>query len=163
MSQRGMSRRARCRKDERGQVLVEFALLLPLLLLIVVGILQFGLALNFWLDLQRIANQGARWAVVNSFPDCATAKDVQCTSPTLQGYLADEPVSAGLNDKVCVDITFPSGAGPDVGDPVKVEVYAPFRFVALLNLAQIRLGADATMRLEQKPGRYSGGLGGTTC
>ena len=34
--------------------------------MIVVGVIQFGVALNFWLDMQRIANQGARWAVVNS-------------------------------------------------------------------------------------------------
>jgi hypothetical protein len=156
------SGRLRGRKSERGQVLVEFALLAPLFLLIVVGILQFGLALNFWLDMQRIANQGARWAVVNKFPTCASAPNVKCTSPTLQTHLADEPVSQGLNDKVCVDVTFPSGTS-NVGDPVKVEVYAPFRFVALLNLAKIRLGADATMRLEQVPGRYGSGLGGTTC
>ncbi len=50
---------------ESGQALVEFALILPLFLLIVVGIIQFGVGLNFWLDMQRIANQGARWAVVD--------------------------------------------------------------------------------------------------
>ena len=61
--------RARRRAErESGQALVEFALILPLFLLIVVGIIQFGVALNFWLDMQRIANQGARWAVVDRYP-----------------------------------------------------------------------------------------------
>ena len=53
------------RSRERGQALVEFALIAPLFLLIVVGIIQFGIGLNYWLDLNRLANQGARWAVVN--------------------------------------------------------------------------------------------------
>ena len=52
------------RSRERGQALVEFALIVPLFLIIVVGIIQFGVGLNYWLDLNRIANQGARWAVV---------------------------------------------------------------------------------------------------
>ena len=45
--------------------MVEFALILFPLLIIVAGIIQFGIALNYWLDMQRIANQGARWAAVN--------------------------------------------------------------------------------------------------
>ena len=59
-------------------------------------------------------------------------------------------------------ISFPSTT-KDVGDPVKVELAIPFTFVPILNLGTIKLTADATMRLEQEPGRYSAGLGGTTC
>ena len=51
--------------------MVEFALILIPLLTIVVGILQFGIGLNYWLDMNRLSNQGARWAVVNSYPGCA--------------------------------------------------------------------------------------------
>ena len=58
------------RSRERGQALVEFALIAPLFLVIVVGIIQFGIGLNYWLDLNRIANQGARWGVVDKYPDC---------------------------------------------------------------------------------------------
>ena len=65
---RRSSRAPRRAERESGQALVEFALILPLFLLIVVGIIQFGVALNFWLDMQRIANQGARWAVVDRYP-----------------------------------------------------------------------------------------------
>src|SRR5918992_653966 len=53
---------------ERGQALVEFALILPLFLILVIGLIQFGVGLNYWLDLNRLANQGARWAVVNCNP-----------------------------------------------------------------------------------------------
>ena len=57
----------RRRKDgERGQAMVEFALILFPLLILVAGIIQFGIGLNYWLDANRIANQGARFAVVCS-------------------------------------------------------------------------------------------------
>ena len=161
------SREARRRERESGQALVEFALIVPLFIVLVVGIIQFGVGLNYWLDMQRIANQGARWGVVNKFPGmtgpCVADPDLVCTppaSPTLQAYLAGEPVSGGLNP--CVDISFPSTAS-EVGDPVKVELAIPFTFLPILNLGTIKLTADATMRLEQEPGRYSAGLGGTTC
>ena len=58
----------RRKNNESGQAMVEFALILFPLLLIVVGVIQFGIGLNYWLDMQRIANQGARWASVNCGP-----------------------------------------------------------------------------------------------
>ncbi len=158
------SRGDRRRERESGQALVEFALILPVFVVLVVGIIQFGVGLNYWLDMQRIANQGARWGVVNKFPEmtgtCLTDPAVVCSSPNLQEYLAAEPVSGGLNP--CVDISFPSTTN-EVGDPVKVELAIPFTFVPILKLGTIKLTSDATMRLEQKPGRYQQGDGGTTC
>ena len=56
----------RARQD--GQALVEFALIAPLLLMLVFGIIYFGIGLNYWLDMNRVANQGARQAAVNHWP-----------------------------------------------------------------------------------------------
>ena len=94
-ARRGGARRSR----ERGQALVEFALIAPLFLLIVVGIIQFGIGLNYWLDLNRIANQGARWAVVDT--DRAATEPVldrrRCAPPTRsRSYLESQAVSGGL-------------------------------------------------------------------
>ena len=70
----------RHRQDpESGQATVEFALILFPLLILVVGIIQFGIGLNYWLDMKRIANQGARWAAVNNWP-------AQCPRSTQVGY-----------------------------------------------------------------------------
>lgn len=145
------------KRDERGQAMVEFALLAPLFMLIVAGIIQFGVGLNFWLDMQRIANQGARWAAVNRYPGC-TSGTSPC-SPTLQEYLASEPVSGGLQP--CVTVELPVGTDP--GDPVTVALDAPFTLVPILGLGTLHLRADATMRLEQFVKRYGPGLGGTSC
>ncbi len=66
---------------ERGQAMVEFAIIAPLFVALVAGVIQFGVALNYWLDLQRLANQGARWAVVNRYPDETQNPAITCTAP----------------------------------------------------------------------------------
>lgn len=53
---------------ERGAVVVEFALLLPVLLLIVCGIIDFGRALNAQITLTQAAREGARLAALG-YPD----------------------------------------------------------------------------------------------
>jgi TadE-like protein len=155
--QPGASRRVRRGGREDGQALVEFALLLPLFLLLVVGIIQFAVGLNFWLDMQRVANQGARWAVVNEYPGCPrSGPDTPCT-PTLQEYLASNKIAKGEN--YTVRICFPTTAA--VGEPVKVILKQPIAFASILNFFTpgspigLNLSADATMRLEQTPGRFT--------
>lgn len=144
-------------RGERGQAMVEFALIAPLFLAIVVGIIQFGLLLNFWLDEQRIANQGARWAVVNNWPECDrfTTNAIPCKTGagTLQTYLANQRNAEG--EGINVFICFPNTTS-NVGDPVKVIVSQKFRFMQIVPvMPAIDIGASATMRLEQKPGRYA--------
>jgi len=156
----------RRREDrERGQAMVEFALILFPLLLLVAGIIQFGIGLNFWLDSNRIANQGARWAVVNSWPGCTrTAPADSCTATpactaaptntTLANYLKCQAISQGLRNSVTVSVCYPDDLDPNtalgaVGTPVRVRLEAPFKFVPILNIGTITLRGSATMRLEQ--------------
>ena len=58
-----------------GQTLVEFALVLPIFLLVVIGVFEFGRAITYWHDLNNTAQVAARYAVVNRYPGC-TATDV---------------------------------------------------------------------------------------
>jgi hypothetical protein len=162
------SQRARRRSDrESGQALTEFAIILFPLLLLVAGIIQFGIGLNFWLDMQRIANQGARWAVVNQWPGCPRNEPVpltgaNCTgSNTLQAYLTDEALSQGLENSVSVTVCYPDDGDAttqpgDVGTPVRVELEESFTFVPIVELGTITLRADTTMRLEQEPTHLTG-------
>jgi Flp pilus assembly protein TadG len=50
--------------DEDGAAAVEFALLLPLLVLLLFGLIQFGLAFNTRIQATNAAREGARMAVV---------------------------------------------------------------------------------------------------
>jgi Flp pilus assembly pilin Flp len=159
-----LSRHARASRDERGQALVEFALIAPLFLMLVIGVIQFAVALNFWFDLQRIANQGARSAAVN----CGPATLNQCTSATattLQAFLAEQVISGGNTPTVEIcyvpptsDYSVPppdpiSGNPwqPSAGTSIRVTLKDRYRLQAVVNLAKIDLTARATMRLEQDP------------
>jgi Flp pilus assembly protein TadG len=51
-------------RDEGGAAAVEFALLLPLIVLLLFGIIEFGLAFNTRIQATNAAREGARMAVV---------------------------------------------------------------------------------------------------
>ncbi len=144
------------RPGQRGQVMVEFVLVMPLLFLVVGGIIQFVLALNYWLDMQRIANQGARWAVVARYPlpdgTMCSASNPCATSPdepnSLQVILREDAQSEGLSPNV--SICFPAGSGA-IGNPVRVRLASQFNLIPILRIRPLQLSADAEMRIEQSP------------
>jgi hypothetical protein len=150
-----LHRHTRPQDRESGQAMVEFALILFPLLLLVAGIIQFGIALNYWLDMQRIANQGARWAAVNNWPpDCPANTAVgDCDgnpNPTLQQSLVSAAVTSGLQSSVTVEVCYPDGVASQ-GHPVQVRLESPFKLLPILGWGSLDLRADATMRLEQQP------------
>jgi TadE-like protein len=153
---------------ESGQAMVEFALILFPLLLLVGGIIYFGIGLNYWLDMQRVANQGARWAAVNNWPPDCPKGSTSCASPnTLQETLERQIQTDGLRSAATVEVCFPESGLKTQGAPVKVHLEAPFTFVPIVGVGTITLAADATMRLEQSQVPAAGGLitneAGPTC
>jgi len=69
-------------KNQKGQALVEFAIILPILLLLVMGILQFGMMLNAYLSIENAAREGARAGIMGS-SDAEIRNLVIATSPSL--------------------------------------------------------------------------------
>ena len=154
--------RARLRfTDERGASLVEFALVLPLLLLLLFGLLDFGKAFNYWNDETHLAAEGARWAVVNSNPG---------GSQSLQQYIQQQADSAELRGLATVCVSFPNnpdtGSSGQVGDPVTVTVRSRYSWLPFVSSRAglsptTTIQGTATMRLEALPTSYSAGSGGT--
>jgi Flp pilus assembly protein TadG len=158
--------RRRSIRDERGQAMVEFALILIPLLILVVGIIQFGIGLNYWLDMQRVSNQGARFAVVNSWPGCdlsdtagGCTNTVACgttittsSNQSLLSYLKCQALTQGLRNSTAVTICYPNDGNVNndgqVGSPVRVQLDTPFSFRAIMKLGTINLRARSEMRLE---------------
>src|SRR5262252_1760192 len=64
-------------KSERGTALIETAMTLPLLLLVSVGIFEFGRAFQTWQVLTNAAREGARLAVMPSTTDAEVKARVQ--------------------------------------------------------------------------------------
>jgi Flp pilus assembly protein TadG len=119
------------RDDSRGAVAVEFALLLPFLLALLVGMLDFALAFNAQIQVSQAAQAGARAASVGLASGVVTAR-AQGASPVL-GLTAS---------KVSVDATCPTPA--DASATATVTVSYPFRFPIPLP------GVASTITLRQR-------------
>jgi TadE-like protein len=150
-------------RREDGQALVEFALIAPLFLAIVFGIISFGIGLNLWLDMNRAANAGARQAVVNHWPPYCVRGTVSCnnsTSSTVCATVLAANSRARLQDVLrcqtrnnpTVSVCYPgkTPATATIGDPVRVKITKPYSFF-FMNRLGITLTASAAMRLEQVP------------
>jgi Flp pilus assembly protein TadG len=55
-------------RDERGAAAVEFALLLPLIVIILFATTEFGINMAKWEDYESAAREGARYAAVRCQP-----------------------------------------------------------------------------------------------
>jgi Flp pilus assembly protein TadG len=87
---RGTAARRR-RRSERAQSLVEFALVFPIFLLVIMATVDFGWALRSWISSTNAAREGARIGVtgatlatiksytVNAAPDLISDDDVTVT------------------------------------------------------------------------------------
>ncbi len=66
-----MSARKAGRMNDRGAAAVEMALVLPMLLLLIFGIIDFGRMLNAQITLTEAAREGARASVLGADPTAA--------------------------------------------------------------------------------------------
>jgi hypothetical protein len=152
-------------RNERGVALTEFALVLPVLMLLLLGMLDLGKAFNYWIDQTHLANLGARWAAVDK--DLSVQRPAVCATAELQDCIrsmanTDELRSAGTSDsvpdgvKVCV--WFPEGAS-NVGNAVEIQVWAEYHFIPFvgdnISFLTAEITGKATMRVEQLPSNYS--------
>jgi Flp pilus assembly protein TadG len=101
---RSSSRKA----SDRGSVAVEFALVLPALLLILFGIIDFGRALNAQITLTGAAREGVRLAALG-YPNAAVQSRVAAAAPSL----------SGVTTTVVASCT--AGAGPTANAQVNVS------------------------------------------
>ena len=60
--------RMRIAQGERGAAAVEFALILPVLLLLVLGLIEFGRVYNVQISLTNAAREGARTMAIQNSP-----------------------------------------------------------------------------------------------
>lgn len=91
---------------DRGAAAVEFALVLPVLLLILFGIIDFGRALNAQITLTQAAREGARLAALGQ-PDVVSRTQAAATglSP-VSVNMASCPAGAGPADNAVVTVSY---------------------------------------------------------
>jgi len=82
------------RRNEQGAVVVELALVLPILVMFVFGIIEFGLAYNAKIELTAAVREGARAAALGG--TTVTAAQVeQKTRDAAPGLVASQIVVTG--------------------------------------------------------------------
>jgi len=155
--------------DDQGQALPEFALVLPVLILVLFGVLEFGRGFNYWNDATHISAEGARFAVVNRKPNPNDAASLQVqlrnqadTNELRNGGSSALPAAA----QVCV--SFPNGTS-NIGDPVQVTMTFTYHWLPVLDKASKLIDnkkgfaatttftASSVMRIEVPPTTYGAG------
>jgi Flp pilus assembly protein TadG len=138
-------------KNQRGQALVEFALILPILLTLVLGIFDFGTAYNYQNDMSQLANEAARYASVGSCGKDSTGTALCSHTNQIPAVVKADADTGALRDPstgATITIGFPSGSNGCKGDPVKATVTQHYTWIPYLHLASTTITASATMRLE---------------
>lgn len=79
-------------RDEQGQNLVEFALLLPVLMYLLMGIMQFGLIFLAYVTVNNAAREGARWGSIYVY-DKSTSQTQATNDTTRQDGILDRIVA----------------------------------------------------------------------
>ena len=140
---------ARGRADEGAQ-LVEFALVLPLLLLVMLGIAEFGFIFQRYEVVTNAAREGARMAVLPGYGNA----DVQAR---VAAYVSSGrvPTTVSNPNVIVEDASIPVGGGrpPIAAKRVTVTYTYTFQFLNALaaffgSRAAVPLSAVSEMRVE---------------
>lgn len=124
------NRLRQCIGSERGTALIETALTLPLLLLVSVGIFEFGRGFQTWQVLTNAAREGARVAVLpNVVPGAAEAR--------VRQYMASGQLPKAATATVTLDPTVSVSYGAGTATASVVTVDYPFEFMVLQPVARL--------------------------
>ena len=113
-----MRLRRRMVADDAGQALVEFALVFSLLLILVIGIFEFGRAWNAYQVITDAAREGARNMVVAGVVPATDASVKQVVNTALHAAALDSTK----------DATTLTGLGTGTGTTATVRIAYPYGF-----------------------------------
>src|SRR5215203_7105534 len=152
---------------ERGQSMVEFALLLPFVLLLVLGMLDLGKAMHYRNDLTHLSNEAARFAAVNKNPgpEATLEESIRSQASSEELKNGGSPGEDGTTTQPLeVLICFPDGTNStdyEIGDPVKAIVRSNYKFLGFLGFGLDKaITGTSTMRLEKAWAPGSSAYGG---
>jgi Flp pilus assembly protein TadG len=117
-------RRTRLGADERGSVLIEFALLAPVFLTLLIGVVQVGLHMQNANAVRNLASDGARFAVVQY------QRERNSPTEVIETYIRSEGVGGKYNlatDRLTVTVTeeSPSRIAGAIEMEIRVAYNAP--------------------------------------
>ena len=120
-------------RNERGAALLETAITIPIVLLICVGIFEFGRAYQTWQVLTNAAREGARIAVINGTTD-------QQVADAVRAYLT----SGRLSDAQSAVVNINRNDAVGAYSASRIEVNYPFNFIVLNPVARLVVSGTNT-------------------
>lgn len=133
------------RSDERGQALIEFALVLPVLVLLLVGVFDLGRAVMLSETLNNAVREGTRHAIVRGTTSEAPLGPATLTTPPAADNAATAIVrrhSIGIGSTVTIVMSWPDG-NANKGSEVQIVASAPYTPI----LSQIFTGGGLAITL----------------
>ena len=132
--------------NQNGAALVEFAIVLPVLLMLIFGMIEFSILLYDKAMITNASREGARAGIVYSFPTPVTTAAI---TQTVNNSLQTNLISLGGASAP----TITAGQCTGSGMPLTVAVTYPYKFLVLPNFVQslsgtITLNAQTVMRCE---------------
>jgi len=123
--------------------MIEMAITMPLLLLLSIGVFEFGRAFQCWQVLTNATREGARVASLPGTSDAAVTSRVQ-------NYLDAGQLQFAYSADVVVDRLGEISIGTDTASASTVTVSYPFEFIVLQPVARLvvsdtEVGAPITM------------------
>jgi len=80
------------KRNEKGSSAVEFAIILPVLMIIIWGIIEYGWIMTSWIIIANAASEGARAAIMESGdPDSRTAAENAVIEALWSNMTDDDP------------------------------------------------------------------------
>jgi Flp pilus assembly protein TadG len=139
-------------RSESGQAGIEYALVLPAVVIILLAIVDFGFAFNYWNNEQELASATARYAAVGRNPGPGGSLQATMKSTVASNALKNGGTNS-LPTAVQVCVSFPDGRG--VGKRVVVDVHTDYHWIGFVpylgDRAPVHLSGKATMRQETTP------------
>ncbi len=135
--------------DQRGSTAVEFALILPILVVLLFGIVEFGLILYNKAVITNASREGARYGIVFRGP---TVPPVTCADITgiITTYTSGNLVTFAPTVPGVSIVYSPGSCSPTPGTPLTVTVSYPYDYLLLPSFVagltpQITLTGQTTM------------------
>jgi Flp pilus assembly protein TadG len=127
--------KSRLRRDD-GAALIEAAFTLPIMLLVCIGILEFGRAYQTWQVITNASREGARVAVLPAYSNASV--DARVRTYLKNGGLPATIVDGANTHVLITDTTIPIDAAAATTAPAtRVVVEYPFDFMVLQGVAQL--------------------------
>ncbi|MCK5634549.1 MAG: pilus assembly protein [Anaerolineales bacterium] len=137
---------AECQKPCQGQAIVEFAVVLPILLLLMLGLINLGVLINAQIILTQAAWEGARaGTILDSSMGEGDAEITGAVRAALTGLSDPATVTVNINPAEPARAAMPWPKPR--GEPLTVRLAYPMNLALPLPIT-IVLGAEATSRIE---------------